>query len=96
MTRLKRMCVVNAWLSSDQSMMGFAKDQGIDLCDLRDWVIEYAQPPDPVTWVPVRILGPLVDNHRIDEEFPGCCSPDITLTSAVRRHWVPVVIQERP
>ena len=95
MTRFRRMAVVDAWLKSDQSMMGFAKDQGVDLCDLRDWLIEYAQPPVPLIWIPVRILGPLVDNHRIDEEFPGCCPPGITSASAVRRHWVPVVIQER-
>jgi hypothetical protein len=76
-------------------MMGFAKDHCIDLCDLRNWVMEYGQQPDPLTWIPVRILGPFVDNHRIDEGFPVCCPPGITSLSAVRRHWVPVVIQER-
>ena len=87
--------MVGTWLKSEQSMMGFAKDQGIDLCDLRDWVMEYGQPPDPLRWIPVRILGPFVENRLIDEGFPCCSSPDITSPGAVRQHWVPVVIQER-
>jgi len=90
------MAVVDAWLQSDQSMMRFAKDRGIDLCVFRDWVMEYGQPPAPLMWIPVRILGPFVENRRIDEGFPVCGPPSITSTSAVLRHWVPVVIQERP
>jgi hypothetical protein len=96
MTRFRRMAVVDAWLRSDQSMMGFAQDHAVDLFDLRDWVMEYGQPPDPLRWIPVRILGPFVENRRIDEGFPVCCPPGITSARAVQRHWVPVVIQERP
>ena len=96
MTRLRRMAVVDAWLSSEQSMMGFAIDQGVDLCEFLGWLMEYAQPSVPSTWIPVRILGPFVENRRIDEGFPVCFPPGITSARAVQRHWVPVVIQERP
>ena len=75
--------------------MGFAKEHCIDLCELRDWVMEYGQPPDPLTWIPVRILVPFVENRRINEGFPDCCPPGITSIWAVQRDWIPVVIQER-
>jgi hypothetical protein len=96
MTRLRRMSVVDAWLSSDQSMMGFARDQGVDLCELLGWLMEYAQPAAPSTWIPVRILDGCIDNPQLNrgdsDYYP---KPDISLPRVFGAHWVPVVIQER-
>ena len=96
MTRLRRMAVVDAWLSSEQSMIGFALDQGVDLCEFLGWLMEYAQPSVPSTWIPVRILDEFVGNHLSDTGYTHYCPrPDITLPRVAGRDWVPVVIQER-
>ena len=96
MTRLRRMAVVNAWLNSGQSIRDFAKAQGADVCELIGWIMEYAQPSAPSTWIPVRILDEFVGNHLSDTGYTHYCPrPDITLPRVAGRDWVPVVIQER-
>ena len=96
MTRLRRMAVVDAWLSSEQSMMGFAIDQGVDLCEFLGWLMEYAQPSAPSTWIPVRILDGCMDSPNLNRGYSGDYpKPDISLPRVFGPHWVPVVIQER-
>ena len=96
MTRLKRMAMVDAWLKADQSMMSFSKENGIQLCDLLDWVMQYGQPTAALIWVPVRILDGLMDNYINGPEYTGYYPrSDATSPRVAGCPWIPVVIQER-
>jgi hypothetical protein len=90
------MAVVDAWLSSDRRIVGFAVDQGIDFCEFLGWLMEYAQPSAPSTWIPVRILDGCMDSPQFNRGYSGYYpEPDISLPRVFGPHWVPVVIQER-
>jgi hypothetical protein len=96
MTKLRCMAVVGAWLESDQDIMDFAKDHGVDFRDFLYWILEYGQPPDRLGWIPVGILDGDIKVQELEGYSSGYCRRPDMPSSLLVQGWVPVVIQERP
>jgi hypothetical protein len=96
MTRQKRMVVVDAWLTSGQTLLDYADNVGLDVDTLLGWIVDYGHPAALSTWIPVRILDGWLDRFPLDEAIPsGGLKPGICPSQEYRHVWIPVVIRER-